>query len=94
MPRFKHDCTNPECCIYIGQTPDADVYTYRNHGTMERGLILRFSDRREDNHTYFTLSYAASMNDPTVAAALRLIEHKTTAKIFDDIEAVQERSKT
>jgi len=36
MPRFIHDCTDPVCCLYAGETLHCDVYITRSGGLMMR----------------------------------------------------------
>jgi len=58
-PKFVHDCTNIDCCTFVGRTLRCDVYR-----TRDGGLILRDGNDGPDYRCY-----------PTVQIALLVAQH-------------------
>jgi hypothetical protein len=72
-PRFTHDCDNPGCCIFLGQTLSCDVYMYRSI-LNENGILMRYSSDGPDNSTWPSLHYARMSQDSEVLQAVALAE--------------------
>lgn len=75
QPRFEHDCANPGCCRFAGQTLRCDVYTHRGIRG-EQGLIMRRSSDGPDYSSWPDLRYArmSAQQDPEVFHALQLVD--------------------
>lgn len=75
QPRFTHDCVNPSCCRFVGQTVNCDVYMYPS-ALGETGLIMRRGDQAPDYSSWPALRYAelSAAHDVEVTQALELVK--------------------
>ena len=70
-PRFEHDCADPGCCRFVGQTLRCDVYTSR-----AGGLIMRRGSEGPDYSSWPSLRHArlSARDDPEVFHAVQLVD--------------------
>lgn len=69
MTRFAHDCTNPGCCTFVGETLNCDIYITRS-----RGLLMRFSNDGPDYRSFPSMDIAGRVarRDAEVFHAIQL----------------------
>lgn len=72
VPRFVHDCNNPNCCKFVGNTLHYDVY----YTVRDGGLAMRNGNRWSSYRSYLTLAHACLVAevDAQVFQAVQLVE--------------------
>jgi len=79
LPRFTHDCSDPGCCTFAGQTRlGHDVYS-----TRAGGVVIRHGDDGPDYISYPSMQLAGRLAsaDLNTADALRLVEQYLSTRL-------------